>query len=188
MRDHLQLIALEHRDAPQRETLDLIETRFAADDEGTFSGHAALFEVVNGHREIIKRGAFAKTLLANRSVPMLWSHDPSQPVGVWTSIVEDARGLAVTGRLIRETSKGAEAHALMKAGAISGLSIGFRAVQAERSQGLRVLSEVALVEISLVTLPSASGARIHSVRNGQSPALASFVNSCRMTARALKGK
>ena len=190
MRDGLQLIAIEHREAVSRETLDLVETRFSADDAGTFEGYAALFDVVNGHREIIKRGAFAKTILSNRNVPMLWSHDASQPVGVWTSITEDARGLAVTGRLIRETAKGAEAHALMKAGAISGLSIGFRAIQAERSQGVRVLSEIALVEISLVTLPSATGARINQVRHqtGRAPSAAAFVASCRKAARSLERK
>lgn len=170
------------------ENLDM-EIRFATDDEGTFTGHAALFDVVNGHREIIKRGAFAKTLQLQRTVPMLWSHDASQPVGVWTDIREDERGLAVTGRLIRETAKGAEAHALMKAGAISGLSIGFRAIQAERSQSVRVLTEIALVEISLVTLPSASGARISQVRHsetGRVPSAAAFVNACRKATRSLQ--
>lgn len=146
------------------------DIRFATDDAaGTFTGHAAIFDERNAHGEIVRRGAFSRTLSehAARNVrpPMLWSHRSDEIIGVWDSITEDATGLAVRGRLITETARGREAHALLKAGALNGLSIGFRARQQERgANGLRILTDIELVEISLVALPSAGNARIKQVR------------------------
>ena len=92
----------------------------------------------------------------------------------------------MTGRLVTETAKGAEALALLKAGAVTGLSIGFRALASERGpNGGRVLTAIDLVEISLVTLPAASRARVTSVRHAN-PALAGFVDAARAAARAIK--
>jgi HK97 family phage prohead protease len=164
----MKLISLKTREAMNREALDF-DIRFAADDAGSFTGHAAVFDERNSFNEIVKRGAFTRTLsehhARNVRPPMLWAHDTREVVGVWTDIREDATGLAVTGKLVTETAKGKEAHALLKAGALSGLSIGFRARGAERaSNGLRILTDIDLVEISLVALPSAGNARIKQVR------------------------
>ncbi len=168
-------------------TLDF-DVRFAADDAGTFTGHAAVFGERNSYNEIVKPGAFARTLASHHSrgtkPPMLWSHRTDEIVGVWTDIREDDTGLAVTGKLVTETARGKEALALMQAGALTGLSIGFRARQQERGpNGLRILSEIELVEISLVALPAAGSARIKQVRHASD--VASFVNSCREAARSL---
>ncbi len=166
--DHLPLSATHFREAQTREALDF-DVRFAADDAGTFTGHAAIFEERNSFNEIVKRGAFLRTLsehhARNIRPPMLWSHRSDEVIGVWTDIREDATGLAVTGKLITETKRGQEVHALIKAGAVSGLSIGFRARGAVRgANGLRILTDIELAEISLVALPSAGNARIKQVR------------------------
>lgn len=153
----------------QRDLIDF-EVRFAADDAGIFTGHAAVFDERNSFNEIVKRGAFARTIkdhqTRNIRPPMLWAHRTDEIIGVWTDIREDETGLAVTGKLVTETARGKEAHALLKAGALNGLSIGFRARGAERDKsGLRILTDVDLVEISLVALPSAGNARIKQVRS-----------------------
>ena len=186
--DHLTSIAINHREAQTREALDF-DIRFSADDAGSFSGHAAVFDERNSFNEIVKRGAFARTLAEHQArnirPPMLWSHRSDEVIGVWTDIREDATGLAVTGKLITETSRGREAHALLKAGALSGLSIGFRARGAERgANGLRILTDIELAEISLVALPSAGNARIKQVRAaGDFSAFTRAVNSAIATFR-----
>lgn len=189
MRNDLQLIAHEVRETQTREALDF-DIRFsAADDDGVFTGHAVVFDERNGHNEIVKRGAFTRTLSEHQTrnirPPMLWSHRSDEVCGVWESITEDATGLAVRGRLITETTRGREAHALLKAGALSGLSIGFRARTAERgANGLRILTDIELVEISLVALPSAGNARIKQVRSaGELSAFTRAVNSAIATLR-----
>lgn len=170
MRELVQSISLfAVREAQTREALDF-DIRFSADDAGSFTGHAAIFDERNSFNEVVKRGAFSRTLAEHQTrnlrPPMLWSHRTDEVIGVWTDIREDATGLAVTGKLVTETAKGKEAHALLKAGALNGLSIGFRARGAERAaNGLRILTDIDLVEISLVALPSAGNARIKQVRS-----------------------
>lgn len=178
----------------KRETRDLaaVEVRFTADDVGTFTGYAAVFGEPNSYGEIIKPGAFRKTLAERKRTggpAMFWSHNPDQPIGVWQELAEDARGLKVTGKLVTETVRGAEALALLKAGAVNGLSIGFRARAAERSpNGARVLTDIELVEISLVSLPSASKARVTSVRGAAGSAgAAAFIEAARRAARSIRG-
>jgi uncharacterized protein len=168
MTNNLQEIA--RRSGATADVLDY-SVRFAApDDSGTFTGHAAIFDEANAHNEIVKRGAFLRSIADHQArdirPPMLWSHDPADIIGVWTGIREDATGLAVTGKLILDSTRGRDAHALLKAGAVTGLSIGFRTKNATRdAKGVRVLSDIDLVEISLVGLPSAGNARVTSVRS-----------------------
>ena len=96
-----------------------------------------------------------------RSVKMLWQHDPSQPIGVWDEVREDGTGLYVKGRILIEVEKGREAAALLAAGAIDGLSIGYRTLRAEKDgKGRRLLSELELWEVSLVTFPMLPEARV----------------------------
>lgn len=178
----------------KRETMTVRadEVRFASDDEGTFSGYASIFGEPDSYGDTIRPGAF-RTAIATRGAmggpPMFWNHDPAQPIGVWTDLVEDARGLKATGRLITATTRGAEALALLKEGAVNGLSIGFRARKSERgAKGGRVLTDIDLVEISLVTLPAASGARVTSVRHAVQPArTAAFIQAARRAAASLRG-
>ncbi|WP_282128785.1 HK97 family phage prohead protease, partial [Roseobacter litoralis] len=94
-------------------------------------------------------------------VKMLWQHDPTQPIGTWDEVHEDGKGLWVKGRLLDSVAKGREAMALIEAGAIDGLSIGYRTRKATKnSKGQRLLTELELWEVSLVTFPMLPSARI----------------------------
>lgn len=98
---------------------------------------------------------------------MLWMHDPTMPVGVWLSLKEDQNGLAVEGKLALGTQKGKEAYELLKLGALTGLSIGYRVVssQIDTKRKARVLTDVELFEISLVTFPANDAARVSGVKS-----------------------
>ncbi|MGD9917887.1 MAG: HK97 family phage prohead protease [Paenirhodobacter sp.] len=128
-------------------------------------GYASLFGLPDQGGDVVQKGAYARSLkrLAERggSVKMLWQHDPTQPIGVWDEIFEDARGLFVKGRLLPEVEKAREAAALIEAGAIDGLSIGYRTISAEKdAKGQRLLAELELWEVSLVTFPMLREARV----------------------------
>jgi HK97 family phage prohead protease len=178
----------------KRETITLAatEVRFAADNTGTFTGYASVFGEPDSYGDTVKRGAFARSIRERKATggpAMFWNHDSNQPIGVWLEIVEDERGLKVSGKLVVETAKGAEALALLKAGAVNGLSIGFRARKAERGpNGGRVLTDIELVEISLVSLPAASKARITSVKGAAEQVdVAAFIEAARRAALSIKG-
>ncbi|SEH60163.1 prohead peptidase. Unknown type peptidase. MEROPS family U35 [Paracoccus alkenifer] len=128
-------------------------------------GYASLFGIADQGGDVIAAGAYAGSLarIAARGdrVRMLWQHDPAHPIGVWEEIREDARGLWVRGRLLPEVARAREAAALVAAGAIDGLSIGYRTLRAERDgKGRRVLTEVDLWEVSLVTFPMLREAKL----------------------------
>lgn len=100
---------------------------------------------------------------------MLWQHDPSEPIGVWDDVVEDEIGLWVKGRILKDVARGREAVALIEAGAIDGLSIGYRTVKSRKNdKGSRLLSELELWEVSLVTFPMLPDARVGA--KGDDPA------------------
>lgn len=145
-----------------------LELKFSRGDAGTLSGYASMFgPPADRHGDIIALGAFAKSLASSTAPLMLWSHNLSEPIGTWTSLKEDTKGLHVTGKLTLETRRGSEAYALLKDEALNGLSIGYHVTAFEElADGGRLLTEIDLVEISLVTLPSASRARVTSVKSG----------------------
>jgi len=129
------------------------------------SGYASLFGVRDQGGDVVERGAYARSLArrnaAGGRIRMLWQHDPAQPIGVWEEVREDAAGLWVKGCILTEVERGREAAALLAAGAIDGLSIGYRTVRAERDgKGGRRLSELDLWEVSLVTFPMLPDARV----------------------------
>ncbi len=131
--------------------------------DATITGYASLFGVEDQTRDMVMPGAF-RASLARRppsAVRMLFQHNPAQPVGVWEEIREDARGLYVRGRLSEGVAKSDDLRRLLRDGAIDGLSIGFRAVKARRhAKGSRLLTEIDLWEISIVTFPMLTGARV----------------------------
>ena len=134
-------------------------------DGARIEGYASLFGQPDQGGDLVQRGAYAKSLQAlardGRRVKMLWQHDPAQPIGIWDAAFEDARGLYVKGRLLDGVAKAEEARALIEAGAIDGLSIGYRTLRAERdAKSRRVLTEVELWEVSLVTFPMLPTARL----------------------------
>ena len=146
------------------------------------SGYASLFDAKDEGGDTVRAGAYADCLrrlsAARRKVKMLWQHDPSSPIGVWDEIWEDKKGLFVKGHLLDDVRMGAEAIALIKAGAIEGLSIGYRTRRAEKaSGGGRVLHEVELWEVSLVTFPMLPEACIQASEPSEEEALAQSLTS-----------
>ncbi len=130
--------------------------------EVTIEGYASLFWSADLNDDVAARGAFARSLekTGPEGVKMLHQHDTAEPVGVWDEIAEDARGLFVRGRVLETTPRGRLVGSLVRAGALDGLSIGFRTVKARKDERLRVLTEVELWEVSLVTFPMLPGARL----------------------------
>jgi uncharacterized protein len=131
-------------------------------------GYASLFDRMDLGRDIVMKGAFARSLQHKgpRHIRMLWQHDPSEPIGYWTDMDEDRKGLHVKGYLLPDIQRGRELATLVRKGAIDGLSIGFRTVKARRDPQarLRRLAEIDLWEISLVTFPLLPGARLISAQ------------------------
>lgn len=140
----------------------------SVDVNGMFAGYASLFHRKDMAGDVVMPGAFTDSLKARGTmgVKLLFQHDPNQPIGVWTQLREDARGLYAEGRLMPEVTKAREVLALMRAGAIDGLSIGFRTVKArrDRTSGVRRLEKIDLWEISLVTFPLLPDARVATMK------------------------
>jgi uncharacterized protein len=139
-------------------------------EAGEFEGYGSTFGNVDSTYDMVAPGAFAATLKEKGAsgVKMLYQHDPSMPIGVWDTMKEDDHGLYVKGTIIKEVPEGAKALALMKAGAIDGLSIGFRTVKSEWPEnggGYRIIKEVDLWEVSVVTFPANPKARIDGVKS-----------------------
>lgn len=139
--------------------------------DGLFAGYASVFGKVDHQNEVVAAGAFDRTLTQWRQqgqMPaMLWMHDPTQPIGLWMTLQEDKNGLAVQGRLALRTQKGMEAYELLKMGALTGLSIGYRVVASriDAKRKARVLTDIDLFEISLVTFPANEAARVRDVKS-----------------------
>ena len=128
-------------------------------------GYASLWGVADLNGDVVAKGAFADSLKRTGAggVRMLHQHESRAVVGVWDEIVEDDRGLFVRGRVADWSAEARYARALSRAGALNGLSIGFRTAKARRDGRLRVLSGVELWEVSLVTFPMLPGARFSPV-------------------------
>lgn len=154
----------------RRETRAFTLSLKATGDDGTIEGYGSVFGVRDNWDDIIAKGAFAASLAAHKAAgtmpAMLWQHSSDAPIGVWTDMVEDDKGLYIKGQLVMDTVRGKEAHALLKAGAINGLSIGFMSKQwaYDRDTDVRTLTEVDLWEVSLVTFPANEKARVTNVK------------------------
>ena len=125
-------------------------------------GYAAIFDAPDASGDVILPGAFARRPAAE-DIRMLSQHDAAAPVGRWTDLREDGRGLYAEGVLLLDSPRARETWALLKGGALDGLSIGFQTVRAHREGGRRAVAEAALWEISIVTFPMAPGARVTRV-------------------------
>ncbi|MCO5073515.1 MAG: HK97 family phage prohead protease [Rhizobiaceae bacterium] len=147
------------------------------EEDGSFSGYASLFGKVDLAKDVMERGAFAQSLKRRGadSIRMLFQHDPNEPIGTWSEIREDARGLFVRGRLAKDVGRAREVLSLMRAKALDGLSIGFRTVRAkpDTAKGVRRIIEADLWEISIVTFPMLLEARVAQVK-GRLPTVREF--------------
>lgn len=143
--------------------------------DGTIEGYASVFGEIDSYRDVVVPGAFTKSLQqryrdkGRKGVPMLDQHDSRLPVGLWPieSVQEDSHGLHVVGQLNMRVQKAVENHALAEQGALSGLSIGYTTELDEWDDAgqIRILREVDLWEISMVTFPAGDSARISSVKS-----------------------
>jgi HK97 family phage prohead protease len=156
----------------------------AVQEDGFFSGYGAVFGNVDWYNDVILPGAFKASLekwqSKNKMPPVLWNHNDSEPIGVYTQIYEDEKGLFVEGKLlIEDVPRAKSTYALLKAGAIDGLSIGYSTKKAnQQGNGVRELIEVDIGEISIVTQPANDRSLITSVKNkledGELPTLPEF--------------
>ncbi|MGE3150603.1 MAG: HK97 family phage prohead protease [Pseudorhodoplanes sp.] len=159
--------------APRRTSLVLREQKaqpstFPTDvRDGTFEGYASLFDVMDQSGDIVRPGAFRSSLRRRGvgNVKLLYQHDAREPIGLWLDIREDGRGLFVRGRVLDQIARGREVLTLMREGVLDGLSIGFQILRARKERlGVRSLIEIDLWEISLVTFPMLTGARVARVK------------------------
>ena len=155
----------------------------AIEDDGRFSGYGSIFGNKDSHGEVVMEGAFRKSLDAHRTKgsrpKMFWQHDMGKPIGKWLEYGEDAKGLYMEGQLNMGVQQGREAHALLKAGDIDGLSIGYRVIAAENDSKAKVirLKELQLLEVSIVSLGSNDEALINDVKtwaDGEMPSPREF--------------
>ncbi len=150
-------------------TTSHLETKanLSVSDAGEITGIAWPFSTPDRVGDVIEPKAFAN---ARAPLPLLFAHDPTQPVGVWNEITTTGAGLTLKGQLlVDDVERAREVRALVKAGAVTGLSIGFRTKAATpRKGGGRTISALELVECSLVTIPSHPGARVTSAKSASS--------------------
>lgn len=134
--------------------------------EGIFSAYASIFDNVDYENDTVIKGAFTKSI-AEKTPVMLWNHNTAEPIGIWTTVKEDDKGLYVEGKLlINEVARAKEVYSLLKEGAVSGLSIGYSVNDYTYDEkGIRQLKDVTLHEISLVSIPCNDEARIISVKS-----------------------
>ena len=163
----------------EKESIEIKSSIKAYDNEdedknyGTFEGYGSVFGNKDLGNDVIEAGAFAKSLKKRKpqNVKLLYQHKSDMPIGVFDEIREDDHGLVVKGRLALKTQAGAEAYELLKMGALDGLSIGFRVnpkeVSYDKRGNKRIIKEVDLMEVSLVTFPMNPQATVRSVKGEQ---------------------
>jgi len=143
----------------------------ASDDTGQIEGYASVFNNRDSYNEAVMPGAFADSLAKHTregTYPlMLWQHNPDEPIGVWNEMVDDGKGLRVAGKLLAGVRRADEALIMLKAGAIQGMSIGYREVDVEPPEngGPRKLVKLELLEASIVSFPANRRARVESVKS-----------------------
>lgn len=166
---------IEHRH------VDLCEVKLAGETEGTFNGYGAVFNNVDSYGDVIAPGAFAETLSEwkgrGKFPPMLLQHggmgigvDDMLPVGEWTHMEENSRGLKMSGRLFAlNTERGQYIYEGLKSGVLDGLSIGFMVKESingtKPNEPARKLTKIDLWEVSIVTFPANPKARVTGVKN-----------------------
>lgn len=155
-----------------KQRLDMPLTVKSVSDTGEFEGYGSVFGVEDSYGDVVVRGAFTASLerwaAKGRLPALLWQHNMSEPIGVYTEMREDETGLYVKGRLLIDADPLAKrAHGHMKAGSLSGLSIGYMLddYEYDKEKGIWILKAIDLWEISLVTFPANDEARISDVKS-----------------------
>ncbi len=141
-----------------------------ADEDGSFEGYASVFNNKDLGNDVIMEGAFSKSIHKKKpkQIKLLYQHKTDEPIGVIDDVMEDKRGLKVKGRLAMNTQKGREVYELMKMGALDSMSIGYRlnpkSYHYDDKEKKRVIKEVDLMEISMVTFPMNPKAKVTKVK------------------------
>ncbi len=160
---------ISHKDFSDRELKYAPVALETVSDEGVFSGYASIFNTVDLGRDVVAQGAFSKCLKRVKplSVKMLYQHNPAEPIGIWERIYEDHKGLYVQGRLLSDIRRGGEVLSLIRKGALDGLSIGFKTLRSRpmNKGAVRLILELDLYEISIVTFPMHRDARVQMVKS-----------------------
>lgn len=148
-----------------------LEFKAEISEDGTFSGYCSVFDNTDSYGEVVKKGAFLTSLNVwqskNKMPPILWQHSRSDVIGVWTTLYEDEKGLYGEGKLlINDVAKAREAYALIKNGAIDGLSIGYHTKKWAFNEDDDVLEllELDLKEVSIVTFPANADSTVDNVK------------------------
>ncbi len=135
-----------------------MKTRFRVEikslsDQGAFDGLLSVYNVVDDGQDVVEPGAFTKTIQdRGGQIPLLWQHKADAPIGSLT-LSDTAKALEVKGQLLMELPLAQQAYALMKAGIVKGLSIGYEVIKKSMDGSVRRLKELKLYEGSLVTFP-----------------------------------
>jgi HK97 family phage prohead protease len=135
------------------------------------SGYASLFHQTDLSGDQVQPGAFSASILSlkNGRLPMLFGHETHNPIGVWDRIIEDKAGLFVSGYILGGTVQADRTARLIRDGAVSGLSIGYRVKRSLPSVNGRNLIELELWEVSVVAFPMLRSARISQINDLSSP-------------------
>jgi uncharacterized protein len=143
------------------------ELKAVGGETGEFEGYGSVFNVVDSYSEVVDKGAFVESLKKFGMPALLWQHRSSEPCGIYTACYEDEKGLYVKGQLNLDTQVGHEAYALLKQGALKGLSIGFNTEDEWQDTANKVthLRRVRLFEVSLVTFPANAAANVEAVKS-----------------------
>lgn len=158
----------------ERKSLDCKFEIKALGADGVFEGYGSVFGVKDSYGDIVVPGAFSESLAAHRKAgtmpALLWQHDSDEPIGAYIEMYEDNVGLFVKGQLALKTEGGNDAYELLKLKAISGLSIGYVTEEEEtdRVAGVTKLTKLSLWEVSLVTFPANTSARVSAVKSIES--------------------
>ena len=142
------------------------ELKESVEQKGIFTGYASVFNNIDSDNDVIVKGAFSNSL-AKRKIKLLWQHKTDEPIGLILEANEDDTGLYVKCQINLETEKGAETYSNLKMGILDKMSIGFKTLDYEldKTKGVRILKEIDLYEISIVTFPANDMAEVDSVKN-----------------------
>lgn len=153
---------MEHKLTP----IDLLDVKFDEARKGFFNGYASVFGGVDSYGDSVLPGAYAKTIAdRKRPIQLRWNHR-GEVIGKWIGIREDEKGLFVEGELTPGHSKAQDVAALMKHGAVTGLSIGYRPIEfTKNTNGGLDLKEIELIEISVVESPADNAAHIAEIKS-----------------------
>nr|WP_232503112.1 HK97 family phage prohead protease [Wolbachia endosymbiont of Cimex lectularius] len=136
------------------------------EENGVFSGYVSVFNVVDKQNDLILPGAFKENLNKDKTT-LLWQHNPSEPIGYIIDIHENDVGLYITAHLLLGIQKAEEVYLMLKTGVINGLSIGYIPIEydIDHESEARVLRQVELWEVSLVTFPANLAAQVVNVKS-----------------------